>query len=381
MTNVEAPRDCTRSWRGIRVGGPPSLATSLKCHRPQENFRSGFLRALSRGSSSTRPCIATPRFGPIASTTIAARGSAVRLRNFTPSTSKSSDPSSFIVYMTGTTCGQPEGPTVPMRAIRCERRNSSSAALNTSQILDSTVHMGITASSTIGGYTITRREPLARLEGEYLELEHQRTGAKHIHIQCPDDNNAFAVFFSTPPPDSTGVAHILEHVVLSGSQRFPVRDPFFSMTRRTLATFMNALTGADWTMYLFSTRNARDYKNLLEVYLDATFFPRLDRAVPAHAYRRQDPGRRAGGEAHGRGRALPGVRDRGQLAQGAGADGVGHGAERGLVPLAGDEGPCRGAAVERRLAAAQSAHRLGPRQRAGRRQRAAGRLQGVGLRR
>ena len=136
--------------------------------------------------------------------------------------------------------------------------------------------MGITASSTIGGYTITRREPLARLEGEYLELEHQRTGAKHIHIQCPDDNNAFAVFFSTPPPDSTGVAHILEHVVLSGSQRFPVRDPFFSMTRRTLATFMNALTGADWTMYLFSTRNARDYKNLLEVYLDATFFPRLD---------------------------------------------------------------------------------------------------------
>ena len=136
--------------------------------------------------------------------------------------------------------------------------------------------MGITASSTIGGYTITRREPLARLEGEYLELEHQRTGAKHIHIQCPDDNNAFAVFFSTPPPDSTGVAHILEHVVLSGSQRFPVRDPFFSMTRRTLATFMNALTGADWTMYLFSTRNAKDYKNLLEVYLDATFFPRLD---------------------------------------------------------------------------------------------------------
>src|SRR5436190_591817 len=255
--------------------GPRASRHQWKRHRPQENFWSGFIRALSGASSSTRPCIATPRFGPIASTTIAARGSAVRLRNFTPSTSKSSDPSSFIVYMTGTTCGQPEGPTVPMRAIRCERRNSSSAALNTSQILDSTVHMGITASSTIGGYTITRREPLARLEGEYLELEHQRTGAKHIHIQCPDDNNAFAVFFSTPPPDSTGVAHILEHVVLAGSQRFPVRDPFFSLTRRTLATFMNALTGADWTMYLFSTRNATDYKTLLEVYLDATFFPHL----------------------------------------------------------------------------------------------------------
>src|SRR5207302_9687899 len=72
-----------------------------------------------------------------------------------------------------------------------------------------------------------------------------------------------------------GAAHILEHVVLAGSQRFPVRDPFFSMTRRSLATFMNALTGLDWTMYLFSTRNAKDFTNLLEVYLDAAFFPLL----------------------------------------------------------------------------------------------------------
>jgi Zn-dependent M16 (insulinase) family peptidase len=136
--------------------------------------------------------------------------------------------------------------------------------------------MAITTSSTLGGYTITRREPLERLEGAYLELEHQATGARHIHIETPDDNNGFAVFFPTPPTDSTGVAHILEHVVLAGSQRFPVRDPFFSMTRRSLATFMNALTGSDWTMYLFSTRNAKDFKNLLDVYLDATFFPRLE---------------------------------------------------------------------------------------------------------
>ena len=128
---------------------------------------------------------------------------------------------------------------------------------------------------TIGGYTILRREPLERLEGNYLELEHDRTGARHIHIQCADDNNSFAVFFPTVPKDSTGVAHILEHVVLAGSKRFPVRDPFFSMTRRSLATFMNAFTSADWTMYPFSTRNAKDFTNLLEVYLDATFFPRL----------------------------------------------------------------------------------------------------------
>jgi len=129
---------------------------------------------------------------------------------------------------------------------------------------------------TIGGYTILRKERLDRLEGSYLELEHERTGARHLHVECPDDNNSFAVFFPTVPKDSTGVAHILEHVVLAGSQKFPVRDPFFSMTRRSLATFMNAFTSADWTMYPFSSRNAKDFKNLLEVYLDATFFPRLD---------------------------------------------------------------------------------------------------------
>jgi presequence protease len=132
-----------------------------------------------------------------------------------------------------------------------------------------------TTRTTIGGYTVLRRERLERLEGTYLELEHERTGARHIHVECPDDNNSFAVFFPTVPKDDTGVAHILEHVVLAGSQRFPVRDPFFSMTRRSLATFMNAFTSADWTMYPFSSRNAKDFMNLLEVYLDATFFPRL----------------------------------------------------------------------------------------------------------
>ena len=128
---------------------------------------------------------------------------------------------------------------------------------------------------TIGGYTILRKERLDRL-GSYLELEHERTGARHLHVECPDDNNSFAVFFPTVPKDSTGVAHILEHVVLAGSHKFPVRDPFFSMTRRSLATFMNAFTSADWTMYPFSTRNKKDFNNLLEVYLDATFFPRLE---------------------------------------------------------------------------------------------------------
>lgn len=128
---------------------------------------------------------------------------------------------------------------------------------------------------TIGGYKIMRREPVERLDGTYIELVHEATGARHVHIECADDNNAFAVFFPTVPHDSTGVAHILEHVVLAGSQRYPVRDPFFSMTRRSLATFMNAFTSADSTVYPFSTRNSKDFRNLLDVYLDATFFPLL----------------------------------------------------------------------------------------------------------
>src|SRR6266850_6874990 len=169
---------------------------------------------------------------------------------------------------------------VAKRPIRCDLRNSSSFGVNSIflHILDCTIHVSKTAYlslGTIGGYTIRRREPLERLEGAYLELEHDRTGARHIHIEAKDDNNAFAVFFPTVPKDSTGVAHILEHVVLAGSQRYPVRDPFFSMTRRSLATFKNAFTSADWTMYLFSSRNAKDFMNLLDVYLDASFFPRL----------------------------------------------------------------------------------------------------------
>src|SRR5712664_3201847 len=135
--------------------------------------------------------------------------------------------------------------------------------------------IGVRGLEAVGGYTIVRREPLERLEGSFVELVHERTGARHIHVECADDNNAFSVSFPTVPNDSTGVAHILEHVVLAGSRRFPVRDPFFSMTRRSLATFMNALTSSDATTYPFSTRNAKDYMNLLLVYLDATFFPLL----------------------------------------------------------------------------------------------------------
>ncbi len=108
------------------------------------------------------------------------------------------------------------------------------------------------------------------------QFRHIGTGATHFHMAADDQNNAFLVAFLTVPQDSTGVAHILEHTSLCGSRRFPVRDPFFMMIRRSLNTFMNAFTASDWTAYPFASQNAKDFDNLLRVYLDAAFFPRLE---------------------------------------------------------------------------------------------------------
>ena len=100
---------------------------------------------------------------------------------------------------------------------------------------------------------------------------------KHIHLDSNSDEKVFMVAFRTIPEDSTGVAHILEHTALCGSKKYPVRDPFFMMIRRSLNTFMNAFTSSDWTAYPFATLNDKDFKNLLSVYLDSSFFPNLDK--------------------------------------------------------------------------------------------------------
>jgi len=128
----------------------------------------------------------------------------------------------------------------------------------------------------VGAYEIVRIVPLENLAATMVELQHPGTGARHIHLATKDKENTFAVAFKTVPADSTGVAHILEHTVLCGSAKFPVRDPFFSMLKRSLSTFMNAFTASDWTMYPFATQNRKDFYNLLDVYLDATFFPKIE---------------------------------------------------------------------------------------------------------
>ncbi len=128
-------------------------------------------------------------------------------------------------------------------------------------------------------FRLLRKRNLPDVYGGSLmyEFEHLPTGATYIHIENNDTENTFAVGFKTVPKDSTGIAHILEHTVLSGSRKYPVKDPFFSMINRSLSTFMNAFTASDWTLYPFSSENKKDYYNLMSVYLDAVFFPKIDR--------------------------------------------------------------------------------------------------------
>ncbi|MEH6582519.1 MAG: insulinase family protein [Halioglobus sp.] len=121
-----------------------------------------------------------------------------------------------------------------------------------------------------------RQETIESLNIRVEEYEHRATGASHYHIAADNTENVFLVALRTVPQDSRGVAHILEHTALCGSERFPVRDPFFMMLRRSLNTFMNAFTSSDWTAYPFASQNRKDFNNLLDVYLDAVFFSRLD---------------------------------------------------------------------------------------------------------
>jgi presequence protease len=107
-------------------------------------------------------------------------------------------------------------------------------------------------------------------------LEHEATGAKYFHIDSSDLNNTFAIHFCTPAFNNTGVFHILEHLSLCGSKKYPVRDPFMNMMKRSLNSYMNAWTGSDFTMYLFAAQNEKDFQNLRDVYLDAVYNPNLD---------------------------------------------------------------------------------------------------------
>ena len=132
------------------------------------------------------------------------------------------------------------------------------------------------ANNTHPSFKQLRSHRIESLNITVTEYQHRATGAQHVHLSSDNSENVFLVALRTVPENSTGVAHMLEHTALCGSEKYPVRDPFFMMIRRSLNTFMNAFTSADWTAYPFASQNRKDFANLLDVYLDAVFFSRLD---------------------------------------------------------------------------------------------------------
>ena len=124
-------------------------------------------------------------------------------------------------------------------------------------------------------YTLIKKEYLSDLSATGYLYEHNKTKAKVTYLECDDDNKVFYIGFRTPPTDSTGVAHITEHSVLCGSDKYPVKDPFVELAKGSLNTFLNAMTYPDKTLYPVASTNDKDFANLMDVYLDAVFHPNI----------------------------------------------------------------------------------------------------------
>ena len=124
-------------------------------------------------------------------------------------------------------------------------------------------------------YTLLRQEKIRELDSEAYLLRHRRSGARLFLLENDDRNKVFTIGFRTPVSDNTGVPHILEHSVLCGSEKFPVKDPFIEMEKSSLRTYLNAMTFADKTIYPVASCNDQDFQNLMDVYLDAVFHPQI----------------------------------------------------------------------------------------------------------
>lgn len=135
--------------------------------------------------------------------------------------------------------------------------------------------MDFSKGSRLYGFTVNRSRFSEELDGTLVEMTHDKTGAQLCWMDNKLENKVFSIAFKTIPTDSTGVFHILEHSVLCGSEKYPVREPFVELIKSSLNTFLNALTFQDMTMYPVASRNNRDLMNLTEVYLDAVFAPRI----------------------------------------------------------------------------------------------------------
>ena len=135
--------------------------------------------------------------------------------------------------------------------------------------------MDLSVGAKLHGFEVTRIRENKKLGGRLVEMVHSSTGAELCYADNGNENKLFSVAFRTIPEDSTGVFHILEHSVLCGSEKHPVKDPFLELMKSSMNTFLNAMTYPDKTVYPVSSRNEQDYLNLVSVYLDAVFAPKL----------------------------------------------------------------------------------------------------------
>ncbi len=135
----------------------------------------------------------------------------------------------------------------------------------------------IEAVRALPAYRLTEAKRIQELNADGMILEHKKTGAKLFLLSAEDENKVFCIGFRTPPADSTGVPHILEHSVLCGSEKFPVKDPFVELVKGSLNTFLNAMTYPDKTVYPVASCNEADFQNLMDVYMDAVLNPNISR--------------------------------------------------------------------------------------------------------
>ena len=136
-------------------------------------------------------------------------------------------------------------------------------------------HATLPAGSTISGFDVTSCKELPELDADAYVMHHRASGARLLYLACEDENKAFSIAFKTPPTDDTGVFHILEHSVLCGSAKFPVKEPFVDLIKSSMQTFLNAMTYPDKTVYPVATTNEQDLLNLMDVYMDAVLNPAI----------------------------------------------------------------------------------------------------------
>ena len=129
--------------------------------------------------------------------------------------------------------------------------------------------------NSMHGFRLLNTQKVPEVESTAYLFEHEKSGARLFFLENKDDNKVFSISFRTPPTDDTGAAHIVEHSVLCGSRKFPLKEPFVELVKGSLNTFLNAMTFPDKTMYPVASRNDTDFQNLMDVYLDAVFYPRM----------------------------------------------------------------------------------------------------------